>query len=132
LYRQEIFEAFEPDSSDDESIAGPSSQVDAYREFRKQADEAIKAMTANSSRIRLDDSSDEDEESDNLDEVYEFSNDAGDDEEDEGTGVMTSQLRHFVIQVREISCRPENTRELLTDPGIHPQTYAIRHIAAGE
>ena len=24
----------------------------------------------------------------------------GDDEDDEGTGVMTSQLRHFVIQVR--------------------------------
>jgi hypothetical protein len=103
LYRQEIFEAFEPDSSDDESIAGPSSQVDAYREFKKQADEAIKAMTANSSRIRLDDSSDEDEESNNLNEVYEFSHDAGDDdEEDEGTGVMTSQLRHFVIQVSEV------------------------------
>lgn len=76
--------------------------MDAYREFKKQADEAIKAMTANSSRIRLDDSSDEDEESNNLNEVYEFSDDAGDDEEDEGTGVMTSQLRHFVIQVRAV------------------------------
>lgn len=77
--------------------------MDAYREFKKQADEAIKAMTANSSRVRLDDSSDEDEGSDDLDEVYEHPNDAGDDEdEDEGTGVMTSQLRHFVIQVRAV------------------------------
>lgn len=107
--RQAIFESFEPDS-DDESDQGPTSQVDAYREFKREADKAIELMKANGLRIEDSDSDDDFD----LDEpAYAPANGSKErktdtdgedereeeDEEDEGTGVMTSQLRHFVIQV---------------------------------
>ena len=92
--RQEIFEAFEPDS-DDESV-GPTNQVEAFREFKREADKALDLMRANGLKIEDSDSEDEPEVEEEAD------------EEDEGTGVMTSQLRHFVIQVSGIDLTGPN------------------------
>lgn len=53
--------------------------------MKKQADEAINAMRRDMGRASLDSSDEED--------------DTVEGEDERGTGVMTSQLRHFVIQV---------------------------------
>jgi hypothetical protein len=97
--RQEIFEEFEPGSSDDESDAGPSNQVEAYREFKREADKALEMMRANG--LKVEDSDSEEEEGSETDDPQRDDRHEGNNSEDEeeGTGVMTSQLRHFVIQV---------------------------------
>jgi len=94
---QEIFEAFEPDS-DDESV-GPTNQVEAFREFKKEADKALELMRANG--LKIEDSDSEGEAAQEEEEEEE--------EEDEGTGVMTSQLRHFVIQVSGLCPRRKSS-----------------------
>ena len=93
--RQEIFETFESPSSDEEDDAGPSNQVEAYRRFKQSAETALKAMRESTGRIALDSDSDDDDAQHNP-QVQEGDEE---EEEEEGTGVKTSQLRHFVIQV---------------------------------
>jgi hypothetical protein len=66
--RQEIFESFEPESSDEEE------------EDDEDEDGQLDELSKRTGRVELDD-----------------------EEADRGTGVLTSQLRHFVIQ----ASRPE-------------------------
>lgn len=108
--RQEIFEEFEPGSSDDESDAGPSNQVEAYREFKREADKALDMMRANGLKIEDSDSEEDEGESgaqQGSDERVVAGHHDDDGEDDDGTGVMTSQLRHFVIQVGTAIARRE-------------------------
>jgi hypothetical protein len=81
-------------------------------------------MKANGLRIE-DSDSEEDEDQPSANEIE----DSGVEEDEEGTGVMTSQLRHFVIQVSsahaitqagQLTPQEYIPRPLLFDIGQHP------------
>lgn len=92
--------------------------MEAYREFKREADKALEMMKANG--LRIVDSDDEDAAGvDFADHASKTaSEDDEDEDEDEGTGVMTSQLRHFVIQVRPISTSVARLKDRNTSPGL--------------
>lgn len=72
--------------------------MEAYREFKREADKALEMMRANGLKIEDSDSEDGQPESVGRGGGHGAESDDASDGED-GTGVMTSQLRHFVIQV---------------------------------
>lgn len=60
-----------------------------------------------------------------------YNDDSEEEEEDDGgTGVMTSQLRHFVIQVR--LTHPKVTSYLTRIQGLYAATNSLRHRARSE
>ena len=77
IYRREIFESFEPPDSDQEDLDIEDRET-AVNEI-DSLDAAVDALARKAAEMGYDEDADEDGE--------------------EGTGVMISQLRHFVIQV---------------------------------
>lgn len=82
--RRAIFSAFEPPSSDEED-GGDEDEEDVEEEDQLEDDDDVgafeKRLVEKTAKLRLEVNGEED------------------DEDEGGTGVMMSQLRHFVIQV---------------------------------
>lgn len=97
--RRSIFEEFEPPSSDEEDDDEGEEEVDdddepeseeAQQLAKGGVDGMVDMLTEKAVELGFDGEDDRDAD----EEEYK--------DEEEGTGVMTSQLRHFVIQVRRI------------------------------
>lgn len=98
-HRRAIFEEFEPPSSDEEDDDGDEDEdededeqesEDAQQLAESGVDGMIDMLAKKAVELGFNGEDDRDVDK----EKYE--------DEEEGTGVMTSQLRHFVIQVRRI------------------------------
>lgn len=98
-HRRAIFEEFEPPSSDEEDDDGDEDEdededeqesEDAQQLAESGVDGMIDMLAKKAVELGFNGEVDRDVDK----EKYE--------DEEEGTGVMTSQLRHFVIQVRRI------------------------------
>lgn len=96
-HRRAIFEEFEPPSSDEEDDDGDEDddedeqeREDAQQLAQSGVDGMIDMLAKKAVELGFNGEDDRDVDK----EKYE--------DEEEGTGIMTSQLRHFVIQVRRI------------------------------
>lgn len=95
--RRAIFEEFEPSSSDEEDDDEDKEEEDDEQESegaRQMAKGGVDGMIDMLAKkaVELGFSGEDDQDS----------NEKEDEDGEGGTGVMTSQLRHFVIQVRRI------------------------------
>jgi hypothetical protein len=124
--RRAIFEAFEPPSSDEEDVDDDDDDDDGDEENGQSEDDsqgetdAENDLVRGTARMGVSEAGQED---------INVNQGDSDDEDEGGTGVMTSQLRHFVIQVSDIF---PSTCQSDLEIGIYAKTHAVRYRSSSQ